>query len=40
MKEWMGRQTEANKCMKNQVVELEQSINHGRNLQAIIENLE
>nr|GEU29637.1 hypothetical protein [Tanacetum cinerariifolium] len=41
MREWMARQTKANECMKNHVVELEQKINQGlRNRQAIIENLE
>nr|GEY68797.1 zinc finger, CCHC-type [Tanacetum cinerariifolium] len=36
----MARQTEANECMKNPVVELENRINQGlRNRQAIIENL-
>ncbi|GJX60903.1 hypothetical protein Tco_0292293 [Tanacetum coccineum] len=40
MKEWMASQTEANECMKNQVVELENQINQGsRNHQAIIQNL-
>ncbi|GJU69024.1 hypothetical protein Tco_1255283 [Tanacetum coccineum] len=41
MREWMGRQTEANERMKDQMVELENQINQGlRNRQAIIENLE
>ncbi|GJU70766.1 hypothetical protein Tco_1262171 [Tanacetum coccineum] len=41
MKEWMARQMEANKRMKNEVVELENRINQGLwNRHAIIENLE
>ncbi|GKD62479.1 hypothetical protein Tco_1299988, partial [Tanacetum coccineum] len=41
MREWMGRQTEANERMKDQMVKLENQINQGlRNRQAIIENLE
>ncbi|GJR37990.1 hypothetical protein Tco_1213674 [Tanacetum coccineum] len=41
IREWMARQTEATKRMKNQVVELENQINQGlRNRQAIIKNLE
>nr|GEV99235.1 hypothetical protein [Tanacetum cinerariifolium] len=41
MGEWMTRKMEANECMKDQVVELENQINQGlRNRQAIIENLE
>ncbi|GJU64641.1 hypothetical protein Tco_1246476 [Tanacetum coccineum] len=41
MRECMAKQMEANKRMKNQVVELERKINQGiRNRQATIENLE
>ncbi|GKE86215.1 hypothetical protein Tco_1559957 [Tanacetum coccineum] len=41
IREWIARQTEANKRMKNQVVELKRQNNQGlRNRQAIIENLE
>nr|GEW52312.1 hypothetical protein [Tanacetum cinerariifolium] len=41
MRKWMASQTEANECIKNQLVDLENRINQGlRNHQAIIKNLE